>query len=368
MRVSDLGRPARLRELVQQNLDEIGPILTHWGQPLPGRAEIDALIADAERAGQELAPMVGDAGRAVDAAVRSGRNVLFEGAQGTLLDIDNGTYPFVTSSSTVAGGACTGAGVAPTRIDRVVGITKAYCTRVGSGPFPTEMSPADAEEWRAAGQEFGATTGRPRRCGWLDAAALRLAVRVNGLNGLALTKLDVVRGRGAVRVCVGYRLDGVELDEPPPDGEDLVRAEPQYVEVEGWDADSRRGARHRGSASARALLHRHHRASDRRADVGRVGRARARGDDPPARPVHTPRRRLSRARLRLSYCRVPAAGGQPFVRAEAKKDPTAGVAQGSKSPSCARMSFFPILERQPGAGPQASLPGALPGAPDEDRL
>ena len=111
VRVSDLGRPARLRELVQQNLDEIGPILTHWGQPLPGRAEIDALIADAERAGQELAPMVGDAGRAVDAAVRSGRNVLFEGAQGTLLDIDNGTYPFVTSSSTVAGGACAGAGV-----------------------------------------------------------------------------------------------------------------------------------------------------------------------------------------------------------------------------------------------------------------
>ncbi|HWM89077.1 MAG TPA: adenylosuccinate synthase [Kofleriaceae bacterium] len=239
VRVADLGRPARLRELVEQNLDEIVPVLVSWGHERPGRAEIDALVADAERAGQALAPMVGDAGRAVDAAVRGGRNVLFEGAQGSLLDIDHGTYPFVTSSSTIAGGACTGAGVAPTRIDRVVGISKAYCTRVGSGPFPTEMASPQAEEWRQAGQEFGATTGRPRRCGWLDASALRLAVRVNGLNGLALTKLDVVRGRGRVRVCVGYRLGDVLLDEPPLDAEDLARVEPEYVEVDGWDEDSR---------------------------------------------------------------------------------------------------------------------------------
>ena len=235
VRVADLGRPARLRELVQQNLEEIEPILARWGRPVPGQAAIDALVADAERAGQALAPLVGDAGRAVDAAIRAGQNVLFEGAQGTLLDIDNGTYPFVTSSSTVSGGACTGAGVAPTRIDHVVGISKAYCTRVGGGPFPTEMAPPEAEAWRAAGQEFGATTGRPRRCGWLDAAALRLAVRVNGLGGVALTKLDVVGGRGRVRVCVGYRLDGVFLDEPPPDAADLVRAEPEMIELEGWD-------------------------------------------------------------------------------------------------------------------------------------
>jgi adenylosuccinate synthase len=243
VRVADLGRPARLRELVEQNLDEIVPILIRWGRQPPGRVEIDALIADAEQAGAALAPMVGDAGRAVDAAVRSGKNVLFEGAQGTLLDVDHGTYPFVTSSSTIAGGACTGAGVAPTRIDRVVGISKAYCTRVGSGPFPTEMEAAQAEEWRTAGQEFGATTGRPRRCGWLDAAALRLAVRVNGLNGIALTKLDVVRGRGRVRVCVGYRLDGAELDEPPLDAEDLARAEPEYIEVDGWEEESREARR-----------------------------------------------------------------------------------------------------------------------------
>jgi adenylosuccinate synthase len=243
VRVADLGRPARLRELVQQNLDEIVPVLQSWGHPVPTRAEIDALIASAEKAGQALGPEVGDAGRAVDAAVRAGKNILFEGAQGTLLDIDHGTYPFVTSSSTVAGGACTGAGVSPTCIDRVVGISKAYCTRVGSGPFPSEMAPAEAEEWRAAGQEFGATTGRPRRCGWLDAAALRLAVRVNGLDGVALTKLDVVRGRGRIRVCVGYRLDGKTLDEPPLDGDDLARLEPDYIEVEGWNDDMRAARR-----------------------------------------------------------------------------------------------------------------------------
>src|SRR5690606_30867348 len=239
VRVGDLGRPARLRELVAQNLDEITPLLLAAGRPAPGRAEIDRVIDGALAAGEKLAPMIGDAGRLVDRAIAGGENVLFEGAQGTLLDIDHGTYPFVTSSSTIAGGACTGVGVGPTRIDRVIGISKAYCTRVGGGPFPTEMEEATAEAWRHAGQEFGATTGRPRRCGWLDAAALRLAVRVNGLDGIALTKLDVVRGRGPVKVCVGYRLDGATLDEPPADGEDLLRAEPEYIELPGWDVESR---------------------------------------------------------------------------------------------------------------------------------
>jgi adenylosuccinate synthase len=234
VRVCDLGRPARLRELVEQNLEEIARLL---GRDVP-RAEIDQLIDDASAAGAALAPMIGDAGREVDRAIAAGKNVLFEGAQGTLLDIDHGTYPFVTSSSTIAGGACTGVGVGPTRIDRVIGISKAYCTRVGGGPFPTEMEGDEAEAWRAAGQEYGATTGRPRRCGWLDAAALRLAVRVNGLDGIALTKLDVARGRGPLRVCVGYRLDGTLLDEPPGDADDLARAEPEYIELEGWEAES----------------------------------------------------------------------------------------------------------------------------------
>jgi adenylosuccinate synthase len=237
VRVCDLGRPQRLRELVEQNLEEIAPLI---GRAVPA-SEVDALVAAAAAAGDRLAAMkmIGDAGREVDRAIAAGQNVLFEGAQGTLLDIDHGTYPFVTSSSTIAGGACTGVGVGPTRIDRVIGISKAYCTRVGGGPFPTEMHGEEAEAWRAAGQEFGATTGRPRRCGWLDAAALRLAVRVNGLDGIALTKLDVGRGRGPLRVCVGYRLDGALCDEPPGDADELARAEPEYIELQGWDAESR---------------------------------------------------------------------------------------------------------------------------------
>jgi adenylosuccinate synthase len=239
VRICDLARPARLRELVEQNLEEVAPLI---GRAVP-KDEVDRLIDDASAAGAALAPMIGDAGREVDRAIAAGQNVLFEGAQGTLLDIDHGTYPFVTSSSTIAGGACTGVGVGPTRIDRVIGISKAYCTRVGGGPFPTEMEGAEAEAWRAAGQEFGATTGRPRRCGWLDAAALRLAVRVNGLDGIALTKLDVARGRGPLKVCVGYRLDGALLDEPPGDADDLARARPEYIELAGWDGESRE-ARH----------------------------------------------------------------------------------------------------------------------------
>ena len=239
VRISDLGRPERLRELVEQNLEEIVPLI---GRAVP-RDEIDRLVSDAAAAGQALASMIGDAGREVDRAIAAGQNVLFEGAQGTLLDIDHGTYPFVTSSSTIAGGACTGVGVGPTRIDRVIGISKAYCTRVGGGPFPTEMEGDEAEAWRAAGQEYGATTGRPRRCGWLDAAALRLAVRVNGLDGIALTKLDVARARGPLKVCVGYRLDGVLRDEPPGDADDLARAEPEYTELEGWDGESREARR-----------------------------------------------------------------------------------------------------------------------------
>ncbi|HUS69048.1 MAG TPA: adenylosuccinate synthase [Kofleriaceae bacterium] len=240
VRVADLGRPARLRELVDQNLEEVVPLLRAAGRPAPAAAEVEAIVSEALAAGEALAPLVGDAGRYVDGAVRAGKKVLFEGAQGTLLDIDHGTYPFVTSSSTIAGGACTGVGVGPTRIDRVIGISKAYCTRVGSGPFPTEMPEAESEAWRAAGQEFGATTGRPRRCGWLDVAALRLAVRVNGLDGFAFTKLDVARGRGPIKVCVGYTLDGVAMDEPPTDGEDLARAVPDYIELPGWEEDTRR--------------------------------------------------------------------------------------------------------------------------------
>jgi len=152
-----------------------------------------------------------------------------------LLDLDHGTYPYVTSSSTIAAGACQSAGIGPTQIDAVVGITKAYATRVGEGPFPTELHGDAGDRLRNAGGEFGATTGRPRRCGWLDLPALRMGVRLSGMQSLALTKLDVLAGLPEVSVCVAYKLDGKELDEPPTDPEDIARAEPIYMHFKGWE-------------------------------------------------------------------------------------------------------------------------------------
>ena len=192
--------------------------------------------------GERLAPFVGNAGRVVDDAVREKKNVLMEGAQGTMLDVDHGTYPFVTSSNAVAGGAAIGAGIGPTAIDRVVGITKAYTTRVGEGPFPTELHGEAGEALRKAGNEFGAVTGRPRRCGWLDLPALRYAVRVNGLDTLAMTKLDVLCGLESLKLCVAYELDGVRLDEPPPDAEDLARVTPIYETLPCWKGDLSKAA------------------------------------------------------------------------------------------------------------------------------
>jgi adenylosuccinate synthase len=243
VRIADLLSRARLVELVSQNLDELIPLIVHHGGNPPGPADIDKLIDEALACGEALAPHIGDTSSFIHRAIEGGRHVLFEGAQGTLLDLDHGTYPFVTSSSTLAGGACTGAGVGPTAIDRVIGISKAYCTRVGGGPFPTEM-PADlGEAWRTAGGEFGATTGRPRRCGWLDLPALRLAVRLSGMDSLAITKLDVACGRGPIELCVAYDVDGVRHEELPVD---LIasgaRAQPVYRRLDGWDQDLR-GAR-----------------------------------------------------------------------------------------------------------------------------
>ena len=166
-------------------------------------------------------------------AVRRREPILFEGAQGTFLDVDHGTYPFVTSSSTVAGGACAGAGVGPTAIDEVLGIAKAYCTRVGSGPFPTEQDNTVGERLRAVGHEFGATTGRPRRCGWFDAPLLRHAAMVNGLTGLALTKLDVLTGMPTLKVAVSY----AGHDEVPAGAAAMARVEAEYEDLPGWTED-----------------------------------------------------------------------------------------------------------------------------------
>jgi len=169
--------------------------------------------------------------------IREGKNILFEGAQGTLLDVDHGTYPYVTSSSTCVGGACTGAGVSPRDIHEVIGISKAYVTRVGSGPFPTELEDADGENLRQVGREFGSTTGRPRRCGWFDAIVAKYAVRVNGLTGVALTKLDVLDGLDTIRICTGYEYDGKVLDELPAKLEIFDRCLPIYEEMPGWKTD-----------------------------------------------------------------------------------------------------------------------------------
>ncbi|HYS43800.1 MAG TPA: adenylosuccinate synthase [Geobacteraceae bacterium] len=166
--------------------------------------------------------------------VKAGKRILFEGAQGTLLDVDHGTYPYVTSSSTCAGGACTGTGVSPRELHEIIGISKAYVTRVGSGPFPTELLDADGEKLRQAGHEFGSTTGRPRRCGWFDTLVLKYAVRVNGLTGVALTKLDVLDGFETIKICTGYEYDGKVLDELPANLAVFEKCRPVYEEMPGW--------------------------------------------------------------------------------------------------------------------------------------
>ncbi len=186
---------------------------------------------------KRLKPYVKDTTLVLNDAIRQGKSVLFEGAQGTLLDIDHGTYPYVTSSSAGAGGACTGTGVSPGRIDVVMGVAKAYVTRVGEGPFPTEDRGELGEKLRAEGTEFGATTGRPRRCGWLDAVALRYSVMVNGISGLAITKLDVLSGFDTLRICTAYRRGGRIIKEFPTSTEVLESCEPVYEKVPGWKED-----------------------------------------------------------------------------------------------------------------------------------
>ncbi|MBA3539830.1 MAG: adenylosuccinate synthase [Deltaproteobacteria bacterium] len=234
VRMRDLMKPERLKDLVHAALDEMVPLILHLGGTAPGTSEVQTWIDEAIVAGQKLAQYTGDAGRHVARTIAEGKHVLFEGAQGCLLDLDHGTYPYVTSSSTIAAGACQSAGIGPTQIDHVVGITKAYATRVGEGPFPTELHGAPGDALRTAGGEFGATTGRPRRCGWLDLPALRMGVRLSGMQSLALTKLDVLGGMPEVSVCVAYKVDGKELDEPPIDPDDIARAEPIYRTFPGW--------------------------------------------------------------------------------------------------------------------------------------
>jgi len=231
VRMSDLCDEKRFRALYEHNLEEVGDWLrARGGEIQPTEDVVTEYMGYAER----LRGYVSDASRLVYDEIKRGRHVLFEGAQGCLLDLDHGTYPYVTSSSTIAAGACQSAGIGPTAIDAVVGITKAYATRVGAGPFPTELHGEAGERLRKAGGEYGATTGRPRRCGWLDLPALRMGARLSGMTSLALTKLDVLAGLREVSVCVAYRVDGKELDEPPIDPDDIARAEPVFTGFSGW--------------------------------------------------------------------------------------------------------------------------------------
>jgi adenylosuccinate synthase len=200
--------------------------------------DLKAIRAEYEAFAERIRPMVCDTSALLNNAIRDGKTVMFEGAQGTMLDIDHGTYPFVTSSSASAGGACTGTGVAPTRITGVIGVSKAYITRVGGGPFPTEALDHTGELIRARGKEFGAVTGRPRRCGWFDAPLLRYTAAINGFDSLVVTKLDVLDEFDPIPVCVGYRIGGREVCGMPPTVAEIAKIEPVYENVPGWSTST----------------------------------------------------------------------------------------------------------------------------------
>jgi adenylosuccinate synthase len=235
VRVADLRQPEELRVKLESIAEQKNIELTkiHNVDPI----DVDALYEQCIEWGRQLDQYIDHTGRIIDRSLRAGKNVLFEGAQGTFLDIDHGTYPFVTSSNCVAGAVCTGSGIGPTRVDRVIGITKAYTTRVGAGPFPTELEDETGEELRRAGAEFGATTGRPRRCGWLDAVLLREAVTVNGLTDLAINKLDILSGFDELKICTAYDIDGKVTEYFPMTLGEAERAIPIYETMPGWSED-----------------------------------------------------------------------------------------------------------------------------------
>ncbi len=200
--------------------------------------DADKMYSEYAEAAEKIAPFVCDTALLLNEALSAGESIMFEGAQGTMLDIDHGTYPFVTSSSATSGGAAIGTGVAPTAIDSVIGVTKAYCTRVGGGPFPTESLDATGEQIRARGHEFGAVTGRPRRCGWLDLPLLRYAVMINGISWLVVTKLDVLDDLAEIPICIAYKINGKETAEIPAQDSGYVAIEPVYERLPGWKSST----------------------------------------------------------------------------------------------------------------------------------
>ena len=253
LRTSDLRDPDTLGEKIEHVLDFHNFVLTQrFGQePLDFKAMLDQAL----ELGEYFSDRVADVSGRLYQLRAEGKRVMFEGAQGSLLDIDHGTYPYVTSSNTTIGGVCTGTGVGPDAIDYVLGITKAYVTRVGGGPFPTELFDEAGKRLARRGDEFGATTGRPRRCGWLDAVALRRMVSLNGVSGFCVTKLDVLDGFDEIRICTAYRLRGELLDAPPLDVQDWANLEPVYETFPGWQESSRGATRMEDlPANARSYL------------------------------------------------------------------------------------------------------------------
>ena len=243
------------RKALEEKLDLIYPIKKRLfeamgGEGLPGKHEmLDQLI----HYGEMYKPFICDTSVLVNGATKAGKRVLFEGAQGTMLDIDHGTYPYVTSSSCVSGGICTGAGVGPSAIQEIIGVVKAYTTRVGAGPFPTELNDEIGRQLLTRGGEFGATTGRARRCGWLDLVIVRYAVRLSGIDSLAVTKLDVLNGMGPLKVAVAYEIDGEKVEDFPASLTRLARAKPIYADLDGWE-DWAKGAGGSIAANGRSAL------------------------------------------------------------------------------------------------------------------
>lgn len=233
IRVCDLMHKEVFEAKLKDNVEAKNDIITkiYGGDTLDFEAIYNEYLAYAER----MRPFVKDISVEVYNNIKAGKNVLFEGAQGTLLDIDYGTYPYVTSSNTIAGGVCTGAGVGPTAITNAVGIAKAYTTRVGKGPFPTELFDATGDWIREKGHEYGVTTGRARRCGWLDLVILKTTARISGLTSFVVTKVDTLAGMEKVKICTGYKFDGKVIDYVPASLEDLAKCEPVYEEFDGWD-------------------------------------------------------------------------------------------------------------------------------------
>jgi adenylosuccinate synthase len=232
VRVLDLAHEGRLRTLVERGVEHANHVLIGTGSSK--RASVEHTMAALSGLAQRLLAISEDVGLAVHQALKTGAAVLFEGAQGSLLDIDHGTYPFVTSSNTTAGGAATGVGISPRALDECIGVVKAYTTRVGGGPLPTEYDEVMGERVRKLGNEYGATTGRPRRCGWFDGVVVRYAVRVNGLSALAVTKLDVLDTLEKIGLCTGYHINGELVTEFPGDLADLEQIRPHYEWFEGW--------------------------------------------------------------------------------------------------------------------------------------